>query len=497
MLSARTLGGMVLALAVTACHAAEVRTAAAPKLAAEPAPAQAQAPRVDLERFRPDVDRLLAEALARGQSWQLLSGLCTTAPKRLSGSVGAEKAVQWAAQAMRDAGLAVRLEPVMVPRWERGELESLLELDAAGAPRGSFPILALGGSVATAPGGVSAEVISVTSFDELRARAAEARGKIVLLNRPMDPGQHDCFAAYGGAVDQRGRGASEAAKAGARAVLVRSMTMALDDHPHTGAMRYENGVEPIPAAAISTRAADALAARLAAGERVRLNLQLSCRTLPDVLSHNVVGDLVGTNPDEIIVVGGHLDAWDVGQGAHDDGAGCVHALEAVRLIHALGLPHARTLRVVFFMNEENGARGADAYYKAHEGELARHVLAVESDAGGFTPRGFSTDAPPDGLALLREIASLLENAGAATVKPGHGGVDIGPMARAGVPLVGFRPDDERYFDHHHCERDTLDAVHPRELALGAGAIAGLLHVVANLPEPLPRNPPKPDDAGTR
>jgi hypothetical protein len=167
----------------------------------------------------------------------------------------------------------------------------------------------------------------------------------------------------------------------------------------------------------------------------------------------------------------------------------VHALEAVRLIHALGLPHARTLRVVFFMNEENGARGADAYYKAHEGELARHVLAVESDAGGFTPRGFSTDAPPDGLALLREIAALLENAGAATVKPGHGGVDIGPLARAGVPLVGFRPDDERYFDHHHCERDTLDAVHPRELALGAGAIAGLLHVVANLPEPLPRNPP--------
>jgi hypothetical protein len=228
---------MVLALAVTACHSAEVRTAAAPKLAAEPAPAQAQAPRVDLERFRPDVDRLLAEALARGQSWQLLSGLCTTAPTRLSGSVGAEKAVQWAAQAMRDAGLAVRLEPVMVPRWERGELESLLELDAAGAPRGSFPILALGGSVATAPGGVSAEVISVTSFDELRARAGEARGKIVLLNRPMDPGQHDCFAAYGGAVDQRGRGASEAAKAGARAVLVRSMTMALDDHPR----RHEPG----------------------------------------------------------------------------------------------------------------------------------------------------------------------------------------------------------------------------------------------------------------
>jgi Zn-dependent M28 family amino/carboxypeptidase len=488
---------MVLALAVAACRTEEVREVELVDVAHEAAPAQRPAARLDLERFRPDVDRLLTEALARGQSWQLLSGLCTQAPRRLSGSVGAEKAVQWAAQAMRDAGLEVKLEPVMVPRWERGELESLLELDAGGAPRGKFPILALGGSVATPPGGVSAEVLVVTNFDELRTRAAEARGKIVLLNRPMDPGLHDCFAAYGGAVDQRSRGASEAAKVGARAVLVRSMTMALDDHPHTGALRYEDGVEPIPAAAISTRAADALAARIAKGERVRLNLQLSCRTLPDVLSHNVVGDLVGTNPGEIIVVGGHLDAWDVGHGAHDDGAGCVHALEAVRLIRALGLPHRRTLRVVFFMNEENGARGAEAYYRTHEGELARHVLAVESDAGGFTPRGFSTDAPPDAIALLREIAALLENSGATQVKPGHGGVDIGPMARAGVPLVGFRPDDERYFDHHHCERDTLDAVHPRELALGAGAIAGLLHVVANLPEPLPRHPPKADGAATK
>ncbi|NUP97336.1 MAG: hypothetical protein HUU28_14340, partial [Planctomycetaceae bacterium] len=214
MLTARTLGGMVLALAVAACRTEEVREVELVDVAHEAAPAQRPAARLDLERFRPDVDRLLTEALARGQSWQLLSGLCTQAPKRLSGSVGAEKAVQWAAQAMRDAGLEVKLEPVMVPRWERGELESLLELDAGGAPRGKFPILALGGSVATPPGGVSAEVLVVTNFDELRTRAAEARGKIVLLNRPMDPGLHDCFAAYGGAVDQRSRGASEAAKVG-------------------------------------------------------------------------------------------------------------------------------------------------------------------------------------------------------------------------------------------------------------------------------------------
>jgi hypothetical protein len=312
---------------------------------------------------------------------------------------------------------------------------------------------------------------------------------MVLFDRPLERASSDCFSAYGGAVDQRSEGAIHAARAGAVAALVRSMTMRLDDFPHTGSMRYSPDVERIPAAAISTRAADELAARLARGESVRLALQLGCRWHPDATSHNVIGELRGSElPDEIVVVGGHLDAWDVGQGAHDDGAGCVHALEAVRLIRARGLRPRRTIRVVFFMNEENGTRGAAGYFDAHRGELERHVLALESDAGGFTPRGFSTDAGPEALAALEEIAALLEPASAASVRPGWGGVDIAPLARAGVPLVGFRPDDERYFDVHHSDRDVLEAVHPRELALGAGAIAGLLYVVADLPDALPRNP---------
>jgi carboxypeptidase Q len=473
---------LALVFGSAGCQSAGPVPAATPEAPRQPA--------LSAEEWRGDVESLVRASLSQGRSYALLSDLCRTAPKRLSGSEGAARAVEWGERTMRELGLSnVRLEPVMVPHWERGELESLRRIDSAGLPAERFPLLALGGSIATMPGGVTADVVVVTSFEELRQRENEVRGKIVLFNRPMDPAQHDCFAAYGGAVDQRSRGASEAARVGARAALVRSMTMALDDHPHTGAMRYDADVLPIPTAAISTRAADQLAVEIARGERVTLNLQLSCRTLPDVLSHNVVGEIPGSDPSgELLVVGGHLDAWDVGHGAHDDGAGCVHSLEAARLILASKLPMRRTLRVVLFMNEENGARGAESYYRTHADELERHVLALESDAGGFTPRGFATDANPTTFESLRAIVELLETASANALRVGGGGVDIGPLARAGVPLVGFRPDDERYFDHHHCERDTIDAVHPRELALGSGAIAGLLYVVANLPEPLPRNP---------
>lgn len=488
------LGLLALAAPFTACTSAPRASLPADAPVEPPVTsAQPQSRPFDCEPWRADVEGLIQESLARGRSYEFLSELCRVAPLRLSGSPGAERAVEWAETAMRSCGLAnVHREPVLVPHWERGELEALFVLDTHGLPGERLPILALGGSVATPPGGVSADLLVVTSFEELRERAAEARGKIVLFNRPMDHAQHDCFSAYGGAVDQRSRGAAEAAKAGARAALVRSMTMAVDDHPHTGAMRYELGVEQLPTAALSTRAADELARRVARGERVQLNLQLACRTLPDVPSFNIVGELVGREaPAEIVVVGGHLDAWDVGHGAHDDGAGCVHALEALRLIKERGLSTRRTLRVVMFMNEENGARGAEAYYQTHKDELGSHVLALESDAGGFTPRGFTSDAPPEGLALLREVARLLGNASADAVRPGGGGVDIGPLARAGVPLVGFRPDDERYFDHHHCARDTIDAVHPRELALGAGAISGFLYVVGNLPDAPPRNAAQP------
>lgn len=473
-----------LCLLLAACHV----PAGSPHPSASPTPRpdsvsdSARAVPPDVERFRPEVEGLIADALGRGQSYALLSELCRVAPLRLSGSVGAEHAVEWAENAMRRCGLVnVRREPVRVPRWVRGELEFLARLDAAGLPAERYPILALGGSVATPPGGVSGELVEVRDFEELARRADEVRGKIVLFNRPMDVLESDCFAAYGGAVNQRSTGAVEAAKVGALAAIVRSMTMSLDDYPHTGATRYDPSVQQIPIAAVSTLGAEDLARRLRSGERVRLNLQLSCRTLGDVDSANVVGEIRGdVHPEQVLVLGGHLDAWDVGHGAHDDGAGCVHALEAARLIVARGLKPKRTIRVVMFMNEENGARGAEAYFKTHESELAHHVLALESDAGGFTPRGFSTDAKPETFATLAAAARVLERASATQMIVGWGGVDIGPMAKAAVPLVGFRPDDERYFDHHHSARDTIDQVHSRELALGAGAISGLAWILANL-----------------
>lgn len=484
-----------LALALQGCRAPSAPDNAQPAASASAdantsADAREAANTLDLGPWREDVDGLITDALAKGRSYAMLEELCRVAPLRLSGSKGAERAVAWAEATMRAIGLEnVRLEPCMVPHWERGSIERLemRELDA----RENLRILALGGSVATPKGGLRAGVIEVKSFEELEQRADEARGKFVFFNRPMDPGNHDCFAAYGGAVDQRSAGAMRAARAGAVGAIVRSMTMRLDDSPHTGAMNYAADGPRIPAVAISTLGAERLSQRIAAGERFELELELDCRTLPDAPSHNVVGEIVGREaPHEIVVVGGHLDAWDVGHGAHDDGAGCVHALEAARLILARGLRPRRTIRVVLFMNEENGTRGARAYYADHASEMEHHVLALESDAGGFTPRGFSTDASAPVLRQLSDVAELVARTGANNVFPGWGGVDIGPMAASGVVLVGYRPDDERYFDHHHSERDTIDQVHPRELAHGAGAIAGLIYVVADLPERLARNPVK-------
>jgi hypothetical protein len=448
-----------------------------------------QSARADVERYRSEVEGLIVDALAQGKSYALLGELCAIAPHRLAGSPGAQRAVEWGLDAMRRCGLVnVRAEPIRVPHWVRGERELLFVLDAHGLPSRTLTIRALGGSIATPPEGLTAEVIEIDSWDELKDRAEQVRGKIVFFNRPMDVRQTDCFEAYGGAVDQRGSGAVEAAKVGALAALVRSVTMRDDDFPHTGSLRYAADVAKVPSAALSTRAADQLSAQLARGERVTLNLQLSSHTLSDVESFNVVGEIVGGElPEEVLVVGGHLDAWDVGQGAHDDGAGCVHALEAARLIVARGLKPRRTIRVVLSMNEENGVRGGTGYFAAHAGE--KHVLALESDAGGFTPRGFSTDANPSAFAQLNEIVALLASSSATALIEGHGGTDIGALAKNGVVLIGFRPDDERYFDFHHSDRDVLEAVHPRELALGAGAIAGLLYVAADMPHGIVANPP--------
>lgn len=382
---------------------------------------------------------------------------------------------------MQKIGLEnVRLEPCTVQRWERGSLAQLEVLEPASARDVHLPILALGGSVGTPASGLAAEVLLVRSFDELAQKAESARGKLVFFDRPMDPRALDPFEAYGGAVDQRSRGAIEAARRGGVGAIVRSMSLSVDDHPHTGAMRYEDGVERVPAAAVSTAGAERLASLLSGSASVRLRLRLDCRDAGEVPSSNVVGEIRGTrSPEEIVLVGAHLDAWDVGQGAHDDGAGCAQVIEAMRLLKALELRPARTIRAVLFMNEENGLRGARAYRESHQAELPLHALAIETDRGGFAPRGFATDAKGDALACLRTIATYLEPAGAGVVRAGGGGADVSVLQPDGVPVMELLPDPARYFDFHHSALDTLDAVHPRELELGAAALAAMVFGAAD------------------
>lgn len=475
-----------LALALVAACSTPPPPAAGP---AAPIPTPERAP--DFEFRRAEVDAIVAASLADDEVFRSLERLIEVAPSRLAGSPGYDRAVEWALSEMRAAGLAnLRTEACLAPHWQRGEVERLARLEGAdGAVAGSYAIAALGGSVGTPQGGLEAEVVRVAGRAELEALGERARGAFLFFDEPMDPRELDPFAAYGRAVWQRSRGAAEAARAGAVGALARSMTLRRDDFPHTGAMRYEADLPQVPAVALSTLAAEDLARRLAAGERVRLRLELSCRTLADAPSANVVGELVGREkPEEIVLVGAHLDAWDVGVGAHDDGAGCAEVVAAVRLLKSMGLHPRRTIRVVLYANEENGLAGARAYAADHRDELARHVLALESDSGGFSPRGFDTNAGPEGFARLSAMAALLEPIGAARVTPGGGGADISTLGPSGVPLVGLVPDGARYFDVHHAGRDTLEQVAPRELQLATGAIAALLWLVADDPQTFPRNP---------
>jgi hypothetical protein len=440
--------------------------------------------------------RLSREALASPQAMNLLSELCTTAPQRLSGSPGAAAAVEWAEKTMRSIGLEnVRLEPCMVPHWERGKPERLEILRAKGETPIPLRSCALGGSPPTPAGGVEAEVVMVMNFEELEQLGERARGKAVFFNRPMDPTQADPFAAYGGAVDQRSRGSMAAAKAGAVLAIVRSMSLSINDFPHTGSMRYEAGA-CVPTVAVSTLGAERLAEQLKRDPRTRVRMELDCRWLEDAPSFNVVGERLGRElPEEIVLVGGHLDAWDLSVGAHDDGAGCVQALEAARLWVSLDLRARRTLRVVLWMNEENGLRGASAYRDTHRDALDKHVFALESDRGGFAPRSFASNSSGASLETLRQLAAPLLPFGIAAINSTPNvGADVSALAQLGVPCAGFVPEATRYFDVHHCAADTLESVHPRELQLGALCVSYLCFAVADMPGQLERvgvasNPP--------
>lgn len=412
---------------------------------------------------------LFARALEDNAAIATLASLLEAAPARLSGSPGYDDAVAWAMARMRAMGLRnVRAEPCTVPVWRRGVEEASIA-DSARQLR----VTALGGSVGTGDAGLVAEVVEVRSFEQLAALGDAARGKIVFFNRPMPRALRRTGSAYGEAVPQRSNGAIEAGKAGAVAALVRSMTTAIDGHPHTGAMSYAEGVPQVPAAAIATADADALSALLQRGP-VSVRLRLTCASLGEGPGANVVGELPGSEcPHEVVLVGGHLDAWDLGRGAHDDAAGCVHALEAVRLLQASGLRPKRTVRVVLFANEENGLRGAKAYAETHRDEAARHVAAIESDAGGFTPLGFTCSLRDEAAEAVRRALLPLQGFGAGAFLPGAGagGADLGPLLALGVPCYGLVVDGQRYFDYHHAAVDDLPAVHERELALGAAAVA--------------------------
>jgi Zn-dependent M28 family amino/carboxypeptidase len=450
--------------------------------AAAPSPAAPPPAATIADLYREPVDKIVTVAHADRDAYRKLSQLTDRIGHRLSGSPELERAIAWAVQTMKDDGHDVHTEKVMVPHWVRG-----LEAAELTAPIARpLQVLGLGGTVGTPKGGITAPIVVVHDWAELEAKHETVKGAIVLYDVAMPAWTEDKGSGYGETVEYRGKGASRAAKHGAVAVLMRSVTAHSLRTPHTGAMNYEEGVAKIPALAVTVEDST-LIARLAAQGPVTVHLRADDQMLPDAPSANVIGELRGReHPEQIVVIGGHIDSWDVGQGAHDDGAGAVTMMQALTTLRKLGLVPRRTIRVVLFTNEENGLRGGRAYAKDHAAELPSTVLAIESDSGGFAPRGFSVQTKPDVQdrvkARITEIASLLAPIKATRVTVGHGGADIGPMVPSGVPTLGLDTDGRTYFDIHHTDADTLDKVDPAALADDVAAVAALAYVIADMPD---------------
>ena len=431
-------------------------------------------------RYQAVADRLIDAALADSSAWQRLAELTDRFGNRPIGSASLERALDWILEQMRSDGLEhVQSEPAMVPHWVRGE-ESL---DLVEPRRTRLPLLGLGGSIGTPKGGITAPVLVVGDSNELAAHAAEARGKIVLFDTP--------YVSYGVTVQYRWTGAVLAARAGAVAALLRSVSPFEMRQPHTGITHYDSTARRIPFAAISIEDAAMLHRMQQRGQRVVVTLKMGARTLPDAPSRNVMAEISGSErPDEVVVMGGHTDSWDVGTGAMDDGGGVVVAWEAVRLLKRLGLRPRRTVRVVGWVNEETGDdRGGLAYRDDHAADLAKHVLAIESDGGVFHPSGFGFTGSDSAFAIVRAVGRLLAPIGADTISRGGGGSDIGPIMERGVPGMGLNTDGTRYFWYHHSDADTVDKLDPREMAECVAAMAVMAYVVADLPDPLPRGAP--------
>jgi hypothetical protein len=429
------------------------------------------------------IRRVFTHALTDGCSYEWLEHLCLRIGHRLSGSVGAERAVSYSKSVLDTLGLdSVWLQPVMVPRWVRGKSERVKVLGLGGRRSRMLSALALGGSVGTVSGGVRGAVVKISSWEELAELGEEGiRGKIVYYSRPMDQTKIRTFEAYGAAVDQRVFGASRAARYGAIGVIVRSVGTRQDNFPHTGTLRYDSTYALIPAVAISTNDSEWLNRTLEREGRVVVSMELFCRVLPDVLSYNVIGEIRGLEkPQDILLVGGHLDSWDVGHGAHDDGAGVVQSMDVLRLFRRMGYRPKHTIRCVLFMNEENGGRGG-AMYAVESRRKGEYPLAsIESDAGGFTPRGFTFegDASVFGAFFDRitRYRVFFEPYG-LTLTRGGSGADIGPLRDQKGLLSGYSPDSQRYFDLHHTALDVFSEVNKRELALGVGSMAALVYLL--------------------
>lgn len=435
--------------------------------------ARSQGPWID--QYREPASRIIEAALVDRFAWDRLAELTDTFGHRLSGSPQLEAAIRWAVEEMKNDGLEnVRTEPVMVPRWVRGaESAEILEP----APD-AIVMLGLGGSVGTGPDGVQAPVLVVRSFEELERKADFARGRIVVYNAP--------FTNYGETVQYRVEGASRAARHGAVAALVRSVGPVSLRTPHTGGMQYAPGVPQIPVAAITIEDADRLQRMQDRGARVVVRLKMEAHTLPDIESANVVAEITGREkPDEIVLLGGHFDSWDVGAGATDDGGGCIVTWDALRILKRLNLRPQRTLRVVLWTNEENGMRGALAYRDRHRDTLANHVLALESDSGVFRPLGFGFTGPDRARTTVTDIASLLKDLGADRIGPSGGGADIGPIVQAAqVPAMSLMVDGTRYFIVHHTPADTVDKIDPAEVSRCVAAVAVMVYIVADMPQRL-------------
>ena len=418
-------------------------------------------------------------SLTNSKCYSWLDDLSNKIGSRMSGSVGAEKGVAYVKAQLETLGLdKVYLQEVMVPKWERGEKETAYFMD--NKTKVTIPICALGGSIATSKSGLTAEVIEVKSLKELETLGEEKlKGKIIFYNRPFEPENIDAFKSYGKCVDQRYYGAKEATKYGAVGTIVRSMNFRLDDFPHTGAQSYGDIPKDnyIPTAAISTNAAELLSKKLKENSKLKFYMKLSCQTLDDVLSYNVIGEITGSvHPEKIMTVGGHLDSWDLADGSHDDGAGVVQSMTVLECFKKLNYKPKNTIRVVLFMNEENGGRGGKKYEEVSKLNNENHIFALESDSGGFSPRGFSFECDESNFQKVNSWKYLFEPYLIHNFVKGGTGSDIEPLTSKKIVKAGLQPDSQRYFDYHHAANDTFDALNKRELELGAATMASLMYL---------------------